>query len=467
MYHKRMEKFPDDFLFGAGTSSFQVEGGVNEGGRGIAVHDLKKPKKGITDFSVASDHYHRYEEDIELMKELGLNSYRFSISWVRILPDGKTINEEGLAFYDRLIQKLIDSGIEPVVTIYHFEYPKALVNKYKGWLSRESIDDYVNFAKILFSSYGDRVRYWLTINEQDHLLKIPERIGFPEEMTGLEYERNAQLANYNMCIAGARVTKLCHEMIPGAKIAPIINPMPAIPASNIPDDLIASMEFNELSAYYMLDLNCRGKYSPVYRKYLEDRDILPDINDEDMKLMRDNPPDFIAINYYMNQTVAASNNKEINLRGREVFVPEEAGIYKIVENEHVPQTDWGWNICPEGLKIAIMEIYNRYELPMLITENGLGAYDRPENGEIHDNYRIDYISRHLSQIKDCISMGFPVFGYSAWSFIDLVSGREGMDKRYGFVYINRDNDDLKDWSRIKKDSYYWYKKIIAERGQDL
>ena len=450
MYHKRIKKFPDNFLFGAGTSSFQVEGGIKEGGRGTAVHDLKKPKKGITDFSVASDHYHRFEEDIDLMKELGLDSYRFSISWTRILPDGKNINEEGVEFYNRLIQKLTDSEIKPIVTIYHFEYPKALVDNYKGWLSRESIDDYVNFAGILFENYGDRVKYWLTINEQDHLLKIPERIGFSEEMTGLEYERNAQIANYNMCVAGARVVKLCHEMIPDAKIAPVVNPMPAIPASNLPADLIASIEFNELATYYILDLNCRGEYSPVYRKYLEDRDIFPQINDEDMKLMRDNPPDFIAVNYYMNQTAADSDKEEINLRGRGVFVSEEEGIYKIVKNEHIPQTDWGWNICPEGLKIAVMDIYSRYQLPMFITENGLGAYDRLEDGKIHDDYRIDYISRHLSQIKDCIGMGYPVFGYSAWSFIDLVSGREGMDKRYGFVYVNRDNNDLKDMSRIKK-----------------
>lgn len=467
MYHKRISEFPGEFLFGAATSAFQVEGGIQEGGRGRAVHDLIPAPEGITDFSVASDHYHRYEEDVTLMQELGLQAYRFSMSWTRILPDGKHINDEGIAFYKRLVQMIVDKGMVPIVTIYHFEYPQDLIEAYGGWISRESIGDYVNFARILFENFGDQVKYWLTINEQDHLLKIPERLGFAPEMDVLTYEKQAQSANYHMCVATAEVIRLCHETIPDARIGPVVNPMPAIPASNRPEDLIAAMEFNELSTYYIMDIHCRGAYSPLYWKYLCDRGIEPELRDEDMQLIRSYPPDFLGVNYYMNQTVAASRSEEIGLHGKGFSVPGESGIYRIVDNEHIKRTDWGWNICPEGLKITVMDLYNRYQLPLLFTENGLGAYDQLEDGAVHDSYRIEYIESHLSQIKDCIGMGYPVMGYCAWSFIDLVSGREGMDKRYGFVYVNRDNHELKDSKRIRKDSFYWYQKIIAERGKSL
>lgn len=467
MYHKRIDQFPEEFLFGAATSAFQVEGAVDKDGRGIAVHDLQPKKEGITDFSVASDHYHHYKEDIALMKELGLKAYRLSVSWVRIMPDGKTVNPAGIAFYNKLLQAVVDNGMEPIVTIYHFEYPQALVEAYGGWIHQEAIDDFEGFAKVLFENFGDKVNYWLTINEQDHLLKIPNRLGFPATMEGKEYLKSAEQANYNMCVATAKVIKLCHELLPQAQIGPVINPMHAIPNSNKPEDAIAAMEFNELSTYYITELHCRGRFSPLHWKYMEDRDILPTISQEELDLMKAHTPDFLAMNYYLNQTVAASKKEQFAYHDTSVFIKEEPGIYELTSNPHIPQTEWGWNICPEGIKMAIMDFYNRYNLPVLITENGLGAYDVLENGQIEDDYRIKYIHDHLAQIKDCIGMGYPVFGYCAWSLIDLVSGREGMDKRYGLVYVNRDNEELKDMRRIKKNSFYWYQTIIKERGRSL
>lgn len=467
MYHKKINKFPESFLFAAATSAFQVEGGITEGNRGVAVHDLQPKKEGITDFSVSSDHYHRYKEDIALMKEMGLKAYRFSMSWVRIMPDGKTINPEGIEFYNNLLQEVVDAGLEPIVTIYHFEYPQALVDLYGGWRSRESIADFESFAKVLFENFGDRVKYWLTINEQDHLLKIAHRLGFPEELTGKDYLREAHQVNYYMCVATAKVVKLCHELIPGSQIAPVINPMHAIAGSSKPEDALAAVTFNELSTYYITDLHFRGSYSPMYKKYLEDRDIFPNILEEEMQLMKENRPDFIAMNYYLNQTVVKSDKESFDYHDKTVFIEEDSGLYKIVKNEHIEQTDWGWNISPESMKLAIIDFYNRYELPIMITENGLGAYDKLENGEVIDDYRIEFISNHLKEIKDCISMGYPVIGYCAWSFIDLVSGREGMDKRYGFVYVNRDNESLKDMKRIKKKSFGWYKDTIANRGENI
>ena len=467
MYHKRIETFPEEFLFAAGTSAFQVEGGIDEGGRGVAVHDLQPKKPGITDFSIASDHYHRYKEDIALMKEAGLEAYRFSVSWVRIMPDGKTVNREGIAFYQDMINEIVKNGMKPIVTIYHFEYPQALVDRYGGWLSRESIDDFERYATVLFENFGTAIPYWLTINEQDHLLKICHRIGFPEELTGKEYMKAAEQASYHMCVATAKVIKKCHEMLPNALIGPVANPMPALPATNEAKDTIAAMEFNELTTYYILELHCRGRYSPIHWKYMKDRDILPDICATDMQLMRENPPDFIGMNYYVSQTVESSEKEAFEYHDKTVFIEEEAGIYKLANLEELIKTEWGWNICAEGLKVAVMDMYQRYQLPIMITENGIGARDTLEDGVVNDEYRIDYLEKHLSQVKDCLSMGYPIIGYCVWSFIDLVSGREGMDKRYGLVYVNRDNDDLKDLKRIKKKSFYWYQQIIKSRGEKL
>jgi Beta-glucosidase/6-phospho-beta-glucosidase/beta-galactosidase len=466
MYHKRINIFPNDFMFGAATSAFQVEGAAKEKGRGLAIHERKKKVAGICDFSVASDHFHHLDEDVALMKELGLNAYRFSISWTRILPDGKTLNEQGFEFYDELIDKLLEANIEPLVTIYHFEYPQALVDEYGGWLSKKSIDDYLLLATSLFERYKTKVKYWISINEQDHIVKIVDRLGVSSEIAGMEYENIAQIANYHMCIAVAKANELCHKIIPGAIIGPAVNPMPALAATSNAKDAVAAMEFEELNYCYLLDLYCRGEYSPFYLKYLADRNIILEINEEDMEVIKANPPDFIGINYYMSQTIVANNDNQISLRGKDV-VTSETGIYDIVLNKHIEQSTWGWPICSEGITLSIAKIYNRYHLPMMITENGLGAHDEVTNGAIADDYRINYLQDHLSQIKNCLGLGYPIIGYCAWSLIDLVSGREGMDKRYGFIYVNRDNEDLRDLKRIKKKSFYWYQKVISERGERL
>ena len=466
MFVKEIKKFPDDFIFSASTSAFQFEGGWTQDGRGESIYDHINRPEGITDFEVASDHYNRFIEDVKLLKDLKLDAYRFSVSWTRILPDGETVNLLGIKFYERLIDLLIESDIEPILTIYHFDYPQALIDKYGGWLSRKSINDYMKLVEVLLENFGDKVNYWITINEQDHVLKFRERLGISKKDQDRETERGIHQANYHMCVATAKAIQMIKRHNPSAKVGPAINPMPAYPHSSNSDDVLSSRIYEELSHYYILDMHCRGSFSPVYKKYLEDRQLTPDIRQEDLKLMSENPPNYLGINYYMNQIVEHSDKKSIDLRGEGVFVSEEAGLYKLVDNQK-DQTEWGWNISPQGLFISLLDIYNRYQLPMLITENGLGAHDVLINGKIHDDYRIEYLREHLKQVRKAISLGIPVLGYSPWSAIDLVSGREGMDKRYGFVYVNRDNNDLKDLKRIKKDSYYWYKKIIESRGETL
>jgi 6-phospho-beta-glucosidase len=461
--------FPKDFLFGGSSSAFQAEGAYSEDGRGPSVIDLLKRSDKLADYKVAIDFYHRFEEDIKLMHEAGLKAFRFSMSWSRILPEGNgEINMEGIEFYNKIINLLGKYNIEPVVTIYHFDYPQGLVNQYGGWLSRQSIEDYASYAALLFEHFGDRVKYWLTINEQDHVIHLPERLGIKKEMTDAEFDKIVHQVSYHMCVATAKAIKLCHEMVEGGKIGPAMNPMIGIPASMNPKDVLAAMEYNDISCFYLLDMHCKGIFSPVYKKYLLDRGIFPQIEEADLEEMRSHPPDYIGVNYYMSKTIEHSSDTEIKYRGSGVIKQEEAGLYKMIDNPYTPASEWGWEVCAPGLKMSIMEIYNRYMLPVLITENGLGAKDELTNdNQIHDEYRIRYLSEHLKEIKDCIDMGYPVIGYCLWSFMDIISGHDGMGKRYGLVYVNRSNSDLMDLARIKKDSYHWYAHVIATNGAEL
>ncbi|ASA19794.1 glycoside hydrolase family 1 protein [Paenibacillus donghaensis] len=462
-------EFPPGFLFGASSSAYQIEGAYDEDGRGPSVMDLLQREDGMADYKVAADHYHRFEEDIRLMGELGLKAYRFSFSWTRILPEGNgQVNPEGLKFYDKVIEMLLKYGIEPIVTIYHFDYPQRLVEQYGGWRSRQSIGDYAEYASILFKHFGDRVKYWLTINEQDHVIHLPERLGIRALLDEAEFDRISQQCSYHMCVATARVIRLCHELVPGGQIGPAMNPMIGIPASGKPADMLAAAEYNELASYYLLDLHCKGMFSPLYAKYLADRGCFPEIEVADLEEMRRNPPDFIGVNYYMNQTVQQSPADAIAPRGTGVIKREEAGIYALTSNPHVPESEWGWGICPAGLKMAIMELFSRYGLPALITENGLG--DRDEllpDGTVRDDYRIGYLSAHLKELRDCVVTGYPVIGYCLWSFMDVVSGHDGMNKRYGLVYLNRNDKELLDLGRFRKDSFHWYARVIATNGAEL
>ncbi|GIO35944.1 6-phospho-beta-glucosidase [Paenibacillus antibioticophila] len=466
---KGQGQFPPDFLFGASTSAYQYEGAYDLDGRGPSVMDLLQRKGGLADYKVGADHYHRYEEDIRLMAEIGLKAYRFSISWTRILPEGNgRVNPEGLQFYDKIINLLRQYNIEPIVTLYHFDYPQGLIDQYGGWRSRKSVDDFLEYATILFRHFGDRIKYWLTINEQDHVIHLPERIGLPGTIDAAEFDRISQQCSYHMCVATARIIERCHELVPGGQVGVAMNPMIGLPASSKPEDVLAAAEYNEIAGYYLLDLQCKGIFSPIYTKYLKDRGAFPEIDAEDLNKMRLHPPDFIGVNYYMNQTVRQSTSDTIAPRGTGVIKREEEGIYELVNNPHVQASEWGWGICPIGLKLVIMELYNRYGLPALITENGLGARDEllPDD-RIEDDYRIAYLAGHLKELRDCVQMGYPVLGYCLWSFMDVVSGHDGMNKRYGLVYLNRKDQELLDLRRIRKDSFHWYGHVIATNGADL
>lgn len=470
MEYQKLKPFPEEFLWGASTSAYQVEGANLEDGKGPSVQDVKKVPEGTSELDVCADHYHRFKEDIALMAEMGFREYRFSIAWTRILPQGVgRVNPKGIAFYNELIDTCLQYGIEPFVTIFHFDLPAALAEK-GGWSRRESVDEFVDYCRILFENYGDRVKYWLTINEQNMLTLAGEAIGTARLRKDVSRLKQLYQDNHHMLLAQAKAMKLLHEMVPGAKIGPAPNISLVYPKTCKPADILAAQNFNAIRNWLYLDMAVWGCYNPLVWSWLEQNDALPDILPSDTEIMKATHPDFIAFNYYSTSTVEASDGTEKDRgdraqKGDRIGVP---GQYALTRNGTLPLTQFGWEIDPEGFRATLREVFSRYHLPMMITENGLGAYDKLEaDGSVHDGYRIDYLRDHITQMRLAINDGCEIMGYSPWSAIDLISTHEGMVKRYGFIYVNRDEFDLKDMKRYRKDSFYWYKKVISSKGEDL
>lgn len=467
MFYKELKEFPEKFLWGASTSAYQVEGAYNEDGKGLSIQDLHAPTNGITDFKVASDHYHHFKEDVALMAELGLKAYRFSISWSRVLPEGKgKINEKGLEFYNQLIDELVKYHIEPVVTIYHFDLPLALYNQ-GGWNNRETIDAFVEYSKLLFERFGDRVKYWLTINEQNVMINHPNAMNPGKVPTKKELYQQC----HNMFVASAKATILCHEIVENGKIGPAPNITAIYPEKCNPSDVIASDNWESIRCWLYLDIAVYGRYNSLVWSYLEERGWTPTIEEGDMEVIQEAKPDFLGVNYYATATVAAAKNDGTDCQPRngdqQIMIGEE-GVYRAAQNNYLEQTEFGWMVDSIGLRVTLRRIYDRYHLPLLITENGLGAKDiLTEDHQIHDEYRIDYLKRHFHQARLALTDGVDLIGYCPWSFIDLVSTHQGYQKRYGFVYVDREEDDLKEMKRYKKDSFKWYQKVIEDNGKDL
>lgn len=466
MYYQELKDFPKEFLWGASTSAYQVEGAYNEDGKGLSVQDMHTPPKGITDFKVASDHYHRYKEDIKLMAELGLKAYRFSIAWSRIIPDGNgEVNEKGIKFYSDLIDELINYGIEPVVTMYHFDLPYAL-HQQGGWANRQTIDAFEKYAKVLFENYGDRVKYWLTINEQNVMINHPNAMNPGKTPSKKELYQQC----HNMFVAAAKATVLCHEIIKEGKIGPAPNITAIYPEKCNPSDVIAAENWESIRCWLYLDIAVYGRYNSLVWSYLEEKGITPEIEDGDMEIIAKAKPDYLGVNYYATATVAAAKNDGTDCQARngdqQIMIGED-GVYRAAKNDYLEQTEFGWMVDSIGLRVTLRRIYDRYHLPLLITENGLGAKDELVDGRVKDDYRIDYLSRHFHQAKLAINDGVDLIGYCPWAFIDLVSTHQGYEKRYGFVYVDRDEDNLKDLKRIKKDSFEWYRLIIKENGKSI
>lgn len=456
-----------DFLWGASTSAYQTEGAWNEDGKGPSVIDVREDyPEGTCDYTVATDTYHHVEEDVALYKELGLKTYRFSIAWTRIIPDGDgEENPAGIAFYHKLIDALLEANIEPLVTMYHFDLPAALDAK-GGWGNRATVDAFERYARILFREYGSKIRYWLTINEQNMMILHGDAIG-TTKLRGLEAKKDLYQQNHHMFLAQARAMIACHELLPEAKIGPAPNIVPVYAASSSPDDVLAAQKWMAIRNWLYLDLAVRGHYNVVAWNYLEEHGYQPHIEPGDMDIIAAAQPDFIAFNYYNSQTVGAPQGDDSDVAsgsGDQQIIQGEVGVYRAVENPHLPVTSFGWSIDPEGFRVILREVWDRYQLPIIITENGLGEYDTLEDGKVHDDYRIEYLRAHIEQLQLAAGDGVDVFGYCPWSAIDLVSTHQGVAKRYGFIYVDRTDEDLGTLQRYPKDSFYWYQKVIENNS---
>ncbi len=467
MRYRQRKPFPHRFLWGASTSAYQVEGAWDEDGKGPSVIDVRGDyPAGTTDYTVASDHYHRFAEDVALFKELGLTAYRFSIAWTRIVPDGDgEVNQAGIDFYHRLIDALRAAGIEPIVTMYHFDLPAALDAK-DGWVNRDTVDAFARFAEVLFREYGDKVTYWLSINEQNMMILYGEAIGTVKP--GMPKSAVYQ-ANHHMMLAQARANILCHDLVPGGQIGPAPNIALCYPATCHPEDVLAADDFNSIRNWLYLDMAVHGRYNSVAWAYLEETGAAPTVLDGDSEILAAAEPDFIAFNYYATHTVArpSGGSSDVATGGDQQMAIGETGVYAGAQNPYLPKTEFGWEVDPTGFRNTFRAIWDRYHLPLLVTENGLGAFDTLEDGQVHDRYRIDYLRDHIEQIRLAVSDGVEVLGYCPWSAIDLVSTHQGISKRYGFVYVDRTETDLRDLGRYRKDSFHWYAKTIATNGEDL
>lgn len=478
MIHKKLANFPENFLWGAASAAYQVEGAWNEDGKGPSNWDNYVRIPGTTfkgtNGDVAVDHYHRYKEDVALMAEMGLKAYRFSIAWARIYPEGSgAVNEAGLKFYDDLIDELIKNNVEPIITLYHWDLPQALQDKYDGWESREIIEDFNTYCVTLFKRYGDRVKYWVTLNEQNVFI-MHGYVNGTHPPKVIDYKRMYQ-ANHIASLANAKVIQSFRKYVTNGKIGPSFAYSPAYAASNKPEDILACENAEELNSHWWMDVYAWGQYPTLIWKYLQREGLAPTIEEGDLELLKAGKPDFMGLNYYRTTTFEVNpldgvGYADMNTTGQKGSTPDTGipGLFKTIKNPNLEATDWDWEIDPVGLRIALRRITNRYRLPILISENGLGAFDTlEENDIVNDEYRIDFIRRHLEECQEAITDGVDLLGYCVWSYTDLLSWLNGYQKRYGFVYVNRDEDSEKDLRRIKKQSYYWYQNVIKTNGKEL
>lgn len=463
-------KFPEGFLWGGATAANQYEGAWNVDGKGPSISDVRLVGKAHVERKTnldidsryyypshkAIDFYHHYKEDIALMAEMGFKVYRTSINWTRIFPKGDEgkPNEKGLAFYDNIFDECLKYGIEPLVTISHFETPLHLITNYGGWKNRRLVDFFIKYCEVLFRRYDGKVKYWLTFNEINCCDINHWQAGLGENPQKQEIYQGA----HHQFVASAMAVKLAHKMNENNKVGMMLAGLLYYPYSCNPDDVFKSMEEMNTHFFYS-DVQCRGYYPNYKIKEFERLGIIIEMEEEDEKLLRDGKVDFLSFSYYRSMTVQKNPNPE-NL---------QSSIFTTVKNPYLKKSQWGWEIDGKGLRIFMNYLYERYQIPLFIAENGLGAVDKVEGNKIHDEYRIEYHRKHIQEMKKAILIdGVEAFGYTTWGCIDLVSASTGeMSKRYGFIYVDVDDVGNGTFNRLRKDSFYWYKKVIETNGKSL
>ena len=464
--------FPKNFLWGGAIAANQAEGAYNEDGKGLSVADIlpvgadrfKNVELEIKEEKYypsheAIDFYHTYKEDIKELSEIGMKCFRTSIAWSRIFPNGedKEPNEKGLEFYDNLFDELLRNGMEPVITISHFETPLNLITKYGGWKNRKLIDFYVNYCTVIFNRYKNKVKYWMTFNEINHAHTLPliaAAIVVKEDENKLQ---DIYQASHNMLVASAKAVIMGHEINKDFKMGCMLSLSPIYPASCKPEDVFESYELRRRSLFYS-DIQMLGEYPSYFKRIAKENNITIEMEDEDIEILKKGVCDYLGFSYY---------RSSLHEAGMKILGNTGGLLGK--KNPYLSETKWGWPIDPLGLRYVCNELTDRYHKPLFIVENGLGAIDEvTEDGEIHDEERMEYLKKHVIMMNEAIEDGADIIGYTWWGPIDIVSAGTGeMKKRYGFVYVDKDNNGNGTLKRIKKDSYNYYKQIIATNGENL
>lgn len=474
--------FPKDFLWGGAFAACQCEGEFDKDGRGLSTSDIHEYTKGLNRAHIEKEgggtfaeikrkavdkegyypkryginFYHTYKEDLALLKEMGFQCFRTSFSWSRIFPKGDESepNEAGLKFYDDLIDEIIKDGMEPIITMSHYDMPLHLVTEYGGFANRKVIDFFVNYATVLLKRFKGKVKYWIVCNQINLVPTVQfGSLGIyddqAENMEELMYQ-----AVHNQFVACAKVKALGKQIDPEAKLGTMLADCTYYPASCKPEDIVLTMKRNRMQ-YFFTDVQLRGEY-PVYAlRYFEEQGIHIPMEMGDEEIIKENPMEFLAISYYSSKIVDAAKNG---------MSPTDAE-----QNPNLQPTPWEWRMDPLGFYNCLSQYWDRYQVPLMIGENGFGALDQiEEDGSIHDPYRIDFLRKHIEQLKECIKDGVDIFAYCAWGPIDIVSSSSAeMSKRYGFVYVDRDDFGKGSQKRIKKDSFDWYKHVIESNGEVL
>ncbi|MEH0668477.1 6-phospho-beta-glucosidase [Vibrio owensii] len=470
--------FPENFLWGGAIAANQSEGGYREGGKGLTTVDMipygknRMPiKLGLVDSVELSeeefypshqaiDFYHRYKEDIALLAEMGFKTFRMSIAWSRIFPQGDELepNQAGIDFYRSVFEECHKYGIEPLVTLCHFDVPMYLVNEYGSWRNRKMIGFFERYARTCFEAFDGLVKYWLTFNEINILLHSPFSGAGLLFQEGENRDQVKYQAAHHELVASALVTKIAHEINPENQVGCMLAGGNFYPYSCKPEDVFTAMQKDRENLFF-IDVQSRGYYPSYAQKVFDEKGVKLEILEEDYETLK-HTVDFISFSYYASRCASAEMNANNT---------SEANVVKSIRNPHLPASDWGWVIDPLGLRITMNTLYDRYQKPLFLVENGLGAKDVPdENGEVQDDYRIDYLRQHVEAMADAITDGVPLMGFTPWGCIDLVAASTGeMSKRYGFIYVDRDNLGNGTLNRTPKKSFHWYKRVIASNGTEL
>ena len=481
---KERFKFPEDFLWGGATAACQMEGAYDVDGRGLSTSDIHRynakldrvhyrkklvenehtlatlaaavaDQEGYYPKRYGNDFYHRYKEDIALLKEMGMNSFRFSIAWPRIFPRGDELkpNEKGLQFYDKVIQEVIAAGMEPIVTMFHYDIPLPLLTEYDGFKNPKLIEFMVRYATVLLDRYGSLVKYWIPFNQTNLIQYCSfKSLGILRDQTK-NLTEDQYIAIHHQFLIAAQIKAYAKKINPSIKIGIMLADCTYYPMTCRPEDIVFTMKRNRMQ-YFYADVPLRGEYPGFMLRYFKENDIHVEITEADKILLKENTLDFLAFSYYYSRTLDSQKNT--------------MNPASISENPYLKANAWGWTIDPLGMYNAISQYWDRYHKPIMIAENGFGYEDIFTDGTVHDDYRIDYLRQHIQAVAEALQDGVKVLAYLPWGPIDLVSsGTAEMSKRYGFIYVDQDDLGHGSKNRYRKDSFYWYQKVIASRGSDL